>query len=100
MIKSSMEPSAASPAAVKFWEAVIARDRDAAIRNAGSLEVPPVEASPFDFDDSPRSGGTIESGVLVGEGTSAAGESIISSASLLMLILLVIQLVRGIWIMM
>ena len=35
-----MEPSAASPAAVKFWEAVIARDRDAAIRNAESLVVP------------------------------------------------------------
>ena len=41
-----MEPSAASPAAVKFWEAVIARDRDhAAIRNAESLVVPLVEAS-------------------------------------------------------
>ena len=39
-----MEPSAAPPAAVKFWEAVIARDRDAAIRNAESL-VPLVEAS-------------------------------------------------------
>ena len=80
-----MEPSAAPPAAVKFWEAIIARDRDAAIRNVASLEVPLVEASPFDFEeDSPRSGETIESGVLVGEGTSAAGESIIPSTSPLM----------------
>ena len=61
-----MEPSAASPAAIRFWEAVIARDRDAAIRNAESL-VPLVEASTFGFEDSPRSGETIESGVLVSE---------------------------------
>ena len=79
-----MEPSAASPAAIRFWEAVIARDRDAAIRNAGSLVVPLVEASTFGFEDSPRSGETIESGVLVSEGTSAAGESIIPSTSPLM----------------
>ena len=62
----------------------MARDRDAAIRNAGSLVVPLVEASTFGFEDSPRSGETIESGVLVSEGTSAAGESIIPSTSPLM----------------
>ena len=79
-----MQASAASPAAVKFWEAIIARDRDEAHREASSLVVPPVEASTFDFEDSPRSRESVESGVLVEGTTSIVGESITSSPRLLM----------------
>ena len=80
-----MQSPAAPSAGVKFWESIIAKDRDAAHRFGSSLVVPPIEASPFTFDeDSPRSGESVETGVLVGGGTSAVGESAASTPRLLM----------------
>jgi len=80
-----MQSPAAPSAGVKFWESIIARDRDAAHRFGSSLEVPPIEASPFTFDEeSPRSGESVETGVLVGGGIPAVGESDSSTPRLLM----------------